>query len=71
MLVEEAGRVVSAKAILDALWGSTKVTRVTRLHAVVHSIRAKLELAPGCGVQLLSERQVGYRLIFPTTVMSL
>jgi DNA-binding SARP family transcriptional activator len=62
-----AGRVVSAEALVDGVWGEQwSVRRERNLHALVYQLRRRLEqVAPGGGGRL-ERAGVGYRLVLGT-----
>lgn len=64
-LVEAMGNVVSTEELCVGVWGSTRRPGEARIRPIVHNLRRKLDLTPESDVRLLSELQVGYRLVLP------
>jgi two-component system KDP operon response regulator KdpE len=60
-LLENAGRVLTYRQILEQVWGWEYRDCVDYVHVYVCRLRQKLERNPGSPVYLLTERGVGYR----------
>ena len=62
MLIDNAGKNLSRKAILDNIWGYTPArdvdTRVVDVH--ISRLRSKLEEDPGNPEFILTVRRIGY-----------
>ncbi len=63
LLVEAAGHVVSTEELCREVWNEVPRRGDGRVRPVVRNLRRKLDLKPGGAVRLLSEVQVGYRLV--------
>jgi two-component system KDP operon response regulator KdpE len=61
LLMRNAGRVITHRAILKALWGPNAVNQPEHLWVLVGQLRKKLESDPSHPAYLLSEPWVGYR----------
>jgi two-component system, OmpR family, KDP operon response regulator KdpE len=62
-LVANAGRVLTHRAILAAVWGPTEVDRVEYLRVYIRQLRKKLEDDPERPKYVLNEPGIGYRFI--------
>jgi two-component system KDP operon response regulator KdpE len=60
-LVQHAGRVLTHRAILRAIWGSLAVDQPEHLRVLVGSLRKKIEPNPSSPKYILTEPWVGYR----------
>jgi two-component system KDP operon response regulator KdpE len=60
-LVQHAGRVLTHRAILRAIWGSHAVDQPEHLRVLVGSLRKKIEPNPSSPKYILTEPWVGYR----------
>jgi two-component system KDP operon response regulator KdpE len=60
-LLEDAGRVLSHRQILETVWGREYGDSVNYVHVYVRHLREKLEPDPSHPRYFLSERGVGYR----------
>jgi two-component system KDP operon response regulator KdpE len=61
LLMRNAGRVMTHRTILKALWGPNAVNQPEHLWVLVGQLRKKLEPDPSHPAYLLSEPWVGYR----------
>jgi two-component system KDP operon response regulator KdpE len=61
LLMRNAGRVMTHRTILKALWGPNAVNQPEHLWVLVGQLRRKLESDPSHPAYLLSEPWVGYR----------
>jgi two-component system KDP operon response regulator KdpE len=60
-LAQHAGRVLTHRAILRAIWGSHAVDQPEHLRVLVGSLRKKIEPNPSSPKYILTEPWVGYR----------
>ena len=60
-LAQHAGRVLTHRTILNAIWGPNAVDQPEHLRVLVASLRRKLELDPAHPKYILTEPWVGYR----------
>jgi two-component system KDP operon response regulator KdpE len=60
-LVRHAGRVLTHKAILRAIWGAHTVDQPEHLRVLVNAVRRKIEPDPANPRYILTEPWVGYR----------
>jgi two-component system KDP operon response regulator KdpE len=65
VLVRHAGRVVSHRQILSAVWGPSHADDTQYLRVFVGQLRAKIETNPETPRLLLTEPGIGYRLETP------
>jgi two-component system KDP operon response regulator KdpE len=65
LLARNAGRVLTHKGILDAVWGGAYGDQKEYLWAYISRLRAKLEADPENPTLLLTVPGVGYRLAVP------
>ena len=63
LLARNAGRVLTHRAILKAIWGPNSVNQPEHLWVLVAQLRKKLEPDPSHPRYLLSEPWVGYRFV--------
>jgi two-component system KDP operon response regulator KdpE len=63
MMGHHAGRVVTHRAILVALWGAVHTEDVQYIRVFVGQLRAKIERDPAHPTVLITEPGVGYRLV--------
>ncbi|RZL45458.1 MAG: two-component system response regulator KdpE [Variovorax sp.] len=63
VLVANAGRVMTQRQILNAVWGPAYVEQSHYLRIYMGHLRQKLEADPAQPVHLLTETAVGYRLV--------
>jgi DNA-binding response OmpR family regulator len=74
LLLEQAGTVVSARAILRRVWGMTDGGaagaggRIGRVRRLVAALRRKLGGTPQESLRIQAEQQEGYRLTLPRPV---
>jgi two-component system KDP operon response regulator KdpE len=61
-LVIHAGKVLTHKHLLNAVWGSVQETDVQYLRVYIRQLRQKLETLPEQPTLILTEPGVGYRL---------
>lgn len=61
VLVRNAGRVMTHRALLNAVWGAAGVDQPERLWVLVRQLRKKLEVDPAAPLYIQSEPWVGYR----------
>lgn len=64
-LVRDAGRVLTHRQLLAAVWGADCVEQTHYLRLYMAQLRAKLETEPADPRRLLTEPGVGYRLVEP------
>lgn len=62
-LVRNAGRVITHRQLLTAIWGAAHTEDVQYLRVAVAQLRAKIELEPGQPRLILNEPAVGYRFV--------
>jgi two-component system, OmpR family, KDP operon response regulator KdpE len=62
VLAEGAGKALTHKEILHAVWGARRVDRVGYLRSAIRELRRKLEADPAHPRHILTETRVGYRL---------
>jgi two-component system KDP operon response regulator KdpE len=62
VLAEGAGKVLTHKEILRAVWGARRVDCVQYLRLAIQALRRKLEADPAHPRHILTETRVGYRL---------
>jgi two-component system, OmpR family, KDP operon response regulator KdpE len=62
MLVRNAGRVVTHRQLLTAVWGPAHAADLQYLRVFVGQLRQKLELGPDEPRRILTEPGIGYRL---------
>jgi len=60
-LAQHAGRVLTHRAILKAIWGSNAVDQPEHLRVLVGALRKKIEANPSTPKYILTEPWVGYR----------
>jgi two-component system, OmpR family, KDP operon response regulator KdpE len=60
-LLENPGRVITQKALLDAIWGRAYSDQTDNVRALVHQLRKKIEPNPAAPTYLKTEPWVGYR----------
>jgi two-component system KDP operon response regulator KdpE len=63
LLVRNADRVLTHRAILKAIWGPNAVDQPEHLWVLMGQLRKKIEPDPGTPRYLVSEPWVGYRLV--------
>ena len=61
LLMQHAGRVLTHKTILKAIWGPHAVDQPEHLRVLIGSLRKKIETDPGRPRYILTEPWVGYR----------
>lgn len=64
-LVSHAGKVVSRRQLLQAVWGPDYGEELDNLRVVVNQLRKKIEVDPSKPEFLVTEARVGYRLVLP------
>lgn len=64
-LARNAGKVITHRTLLQAVWGPQYETEDHYLHVFVGQLRRKIEPAPGRPRYLLTEPGIGYRLRTP------
>jgi two-component system KDP operon response regulator KdpE len=62
LLVSHAGKVLTHRQILRAVWGPAQESDVQYLRVFVRQLRQKVEADPGRPTHILTEPGVGYRL---------
>jgi two-component system KDP operon response regulator KdpE len=62
ILVAHAGKVVTHRQLLTAIWGAAHAEDVQYLRVFVRKLRARIEADPARPAYLLTELGVGYRL---------
>jgi two-component system KDP operon response regulator KdpE len=65
VLVAHAGKVVTHRQLLGAIWGAAHADDVQYLRVFVKKLRARIEADPARPAYLLTELGVGYRLRTP------
>ena len=63
VLAQHAGRVLTHRAILKAIWGANAVDQPEHLRVLVGSLRKKIEPNPSAPHYILTEPWVGYRFV--------
>ena len=63
LLAQHAGRVLTHRAILKALWGPHAVDQPEHLRVLVGSLRKKIEPNPARPIYVVTEPWVGYRFV--------
>lgn len=61
VLLENAGRVVTQRELLEQVWGHNYVDDIYYPRVYIAQIRRKIERDPGSPVYILTEHRVGYR----------
>lgn len=64
-LAIHAGRVLTHRALIEAVWGSKVLRDHQYLRVYIRSLRLRLEPDPGRPIYILTESGVGYRLRAP------
>lgn len=62
-LVRKAGRVITHRQLLTAIWGAAHTDDVQYLRVAVAQLRAKIEQEPGQPRLILNKPAVGYRFV--------
>lgn len=62
VLAESAGKVLTHKQIMSAVWGTRRADQVAYLRVTIRNLRHKLEVDPTRPAHILTETGVGYRL---------
>ena len=62
-LAQQAGRVVTHRQLLKAVWGSNYQEHSQYLRVYVGQLRRKLEVDPSQPAYIITEPGVGYRLV--------
>jgi two-component system KDP operon response regulator KdpE len=62
VLVQNAGRVLTHRQLLQEVWGSAYQTEVQLLRVNISNLRHKIEPEPSRPIYVLTEPGVGYRL---------
>ena len=62
VLAEGAGRVITHREILRAVWGKRSIHRVPYLRVAIRMLRRQLETDPAHPRYIITEPRVGYRL---------
>ena len=65
ILVTNAGKVVTHRQLLTAIWGAAHRDDVQYLRVFVRKLRSRIEADPARPAYLLTELGVGYRLLTP------
>jgi two-component system KDP operon response regulator KdpE len=65
VLTRNEGKLLTHKAILEAVWGHAYTDESHYLHVYVSQLRRKLEPDPSRPRYILTEPGVGYRLVDP------
>ena len=65
LLAANAGRVLTHRAILRAIWGPNAAHQPEHLRVLVGALRKKIEPDPSSPRYILTEPWVGYRLADP------
>ena len=63
LLAQHAGRVLTHRTILKAIWGPNAVDQPEHLRVLVGSLRKKIEANPSAPKDILTEPWVGYRFV--------
>ena len=63
LLVRNAGRVVTHRQILTAVWGPAHTEDVQYLRVLLGQLRQKLRIAPQVAELITTEAGIGYRLL--------
>ncbi len=64
-LVQQAGRVVTHRQLLRAIWGSNFQEESQYLRVYIGQLRRKIESDPSQPTYIITEPGVGYRLVIP------
>jgi two-component system KDP operon response regulator KdpE len=68
LLLQHAGRILTQRQILNAVWGAEYLDDSHVLRTFVHQLRQKLDQqSPEAGRMIVTEPGVGYRLVAPST----
>jgi two-component system KDP operon response regulator KdpE len=62
-LAKGAGRVITHRQLLTAVWGPDRINNVEYLRVFVQQLRQKLERDPSCPRLIVTESGVGYRFV--------
>jgi two-component system, OmpR family, KDP operon response regulator KdpE len=62
-LVRNAGKVITHRALLQAVWGSQSSEQTEYLRVFINQIRKKIEPDPQHPIYIITEPWVGYRFI--------
>jgi two-component system KDP operon response regulator KdpE len=62
-LATNAGKVVTRRALLQAVWGSESTEQSNYLRVFINQLRNKIEADPQHPTHILTEPWVGYRFI--------
>lgn len=65
-LMENAGKIVTHRKLLQAVWGWQSSDQTEYLRVVVNQLRKKIEPRPDHPQYILTEPWVGYRFAFPS-----
>jgi len=65
LLAQHAGRVLTHRTILKAIWGPNAVDQPEHLRVLIGSLRKKIEANPSSPKYILTEPWVGYRFVDP------
>jgi two-component system, OmpR family, KDP operon response regulator KdpE len=66
LLARNHDRVLTHRALLNAIWGPNAVEQPEHLWTLVAQLRRKIESAPATPQYLISEPWIGYRFVTPT-----
>lgn len=62
-LAKHAGRVLSHRHLLRAVWGPAQQDHIDYLRVAIRALRQKLEADPAHPALIVNEPSVGYRLM--------
>jgi len=61
VLIENAGRIVSQRDLLEQVWGREYIDDVYYPRVYVSQLRRKVEIDPANPIYILTEHRIGYR----------
>lgn len=65
LMIQHAGKVLTHRFLLEAVWGAERVTDIQSLRVYMSSLRRKIEVNPAEPQHLLTIQGIGYRLKSP------
>jgi two-component system KDP operon response regulator KdpE len=68
LFTSHADKVLTDRAIMEAVWGASYRAQAHSLHVYVGRLRKKLEVGPGARRHIVTEPGVGYRFVTETTM---
>lgn len=64
-LVQADGATVSHRQLLDTVWGTERIDRISYLRVAIRALRRKIEVDPQRPHHIMTEPGIGYRLEMP------